>query len=280
MNRRPPWSAIQPVMQVFSFVNQKGGCGKTTAAVNLAGALAARGRRVLLVDLDPQGHATMGLGCDPGDEPTSLEVLAGTCDIQSVITSAPGGIDLIPADLRLAEFEERAEHTLRPEQALSVALRGLEERYDFVLLDCPPRADGVLTINALRASDTAILVVETGAFALQGAVKALSIFEEIRTRDDSRFEMRVLATLFDRRTRFARDLLFALHSRFGPVLFESVIRTSVRLREAAACGVPVQILDKRSRAAGDFDALASECLMEPAGPSELTQSVPTPLPGD
>jgi chromosome partitioning protein len=270
----------QLVMQVFSFVNQKGGCGKTTAAVNLSGALAARGRRVLLVDLDPQGHATLGLGCDPDEGPTSLEVLAGSCDIRAAITKAPGGIDLIPADLSLGEFEERAEHTLRPEQALSYALRGLSDLYDDVLLDCPPRADGVLTINALRASDTAILVVETGAFALQGAVKALSIFEEVRARDDSRFDMRVLATLFDRRTRFARDLLFALHARFGPVLFESVIRTSVRLREAAACGVPVQVLDKRSRATNDFAALAMECLIEQTDPSEVVSSVPTPLPGD
>jgi chromosome partitioning protein len=267
-------------MQVFSFVNQKGGCGKTTAAVNLSGALAARGRRVLLVDLDPQGHATLGLGCDPSEGLTSLEVLAGTCDARDAITKGPGGIDLIPADLSLGEFEERAEHTLRPEQALSYALRGLSDQYDDVLLDCPPRADGVLTINALRASDTAILVVETGAFALQGAVKALSIFEEVRARDDSRFDMRVLATLFDRRTRFARDLLFALHARFGPVLFESVIRTSVRLREAAACGVPVQVLDKRSRATNDFAALAMECLIEQIDPSEVACSVPTPLPGD
>jgi len=274
------WGAIQPVMQVFSFVNQKGGCGKTTAAVNLSGALAARGRRVLLVDLDPQGHATLGLGCDPSECATTLDVLTGACDLRDVITSAPGGIDLVPADLSLGEFEERAEHTLRPEQALSYALRGLADAYDFVLLDCPPRADGVLTVNALRASDTAILVVETGAFALQGAVKALSIFEEIRARDDSRFDMRVLATLFDRRTRFARDLLFALHARFGPVLFESVIRTSVRLREAAACGVPVQVLDKRSRATGDFDALANECLIDQADPSEIESSAPTPLSGD
>jgi len=280
LHRNLPWSAIEPAMQIFSFVNQKGGCGKTTAAVNLSGALAARGRRVLLVDLDPQGHATLGLGCDPSEAPTTLDVLTGAIDIRDVITRVSGGIDLVPADLCLGEFEERAEHTLRPEQALSYALRGLSDDYDDVLLDCPPRADGVLTINALRACDTAILVVETGAFALQGAVKALSIFEEIRARDDSRFDMRVLATLFDRRTRFARDLLFALHARFGPALFESVIRTSVRLREAAACGVPVQVLDKRSRATGDFDALASECLVAQIGPPESVCTVPTPLPGD
>ena len=280
MHRTPPWGAIELAMQIFSFVNQKGGCGKTTAAVNLSGALAARGRRVLLVDLDPQGHATLGLGCDPGEIPTRLDVLVGTCDIRDAIVSSPGGIDLVPADLSLGEFEERAEHTLRPEQALSHALRGLSEMYDDVLLDCPPRADGVLTVNALRACDTAILVVETGAFALQGAVKALSIFEEIRARDGSRFDMRVLATLFDRRTRFARDLLFALHARFGPVLFESVIRTSVRLREAAACGVPVQVLDKRSRATNDFNALASECLVDQTDPTGVARTAPTPLPGD
>jgi chromosome partitioning protein len=180
----------------------------------------------------------------------------------------------------LGEFEERAEHTLRPEQALGHALRELSEEYDDVLLDCPPRADGVLTINALRACDTAILVVETGAFALQGAVKALSIFEEIRARDDSRFDMRVLATLFDRRTCFARDLLIALHARFGPALFESVIRTSVRLREAAACGVPVQVLDKRSRATGDFNALAGECLVGQTDIPPPECAVPTPLSGD
>jgi len=264
-------------MQIFSFVNQKGGCGKTTAAVNLAGALSARGRRVLLIDLDPQAHATLGLGCDPSEAPTTLEVLIGAADIREAVTQVAGGIDLVPATLSLGEFEERAEHTLRPEQALSHALLGISGDYDDVLLDCPPRADGVLTVNALRACDTAILVVETGAFALQGAVKALSIFEEIRARDDSRFDMRVLATLFDRRTRFARDMLFALHARFGPMLFESVIRTSVRLREAAACGVPVQLLDKRSRATGDFDALASECLVGQADPERL---VTTPLPGE
>jgi chromosome partitioning protein len=267
-------------MQIFSFVNQKGGCGKTTTAINLAGALSAQGRRVLLIDLDPQAHATLGLGCDPGDGPTTLDVLSGSSSLSAAVVAVAGGIDLVPAALSLGEFEERAEHSLRPEQALTHALRGLEGDYDEVLLDCPPRADGVLTANALRACDTAILVVETGAFALQGAVKALSIFEEIRACGDSRFDMRVLATLFDRRTRFARDMLFALHSRFGPLLFESVIRTSVRLREAAACGVPVQLLDKRSRATNDFAALASECLVGSTDSVRGKDLSPTTLPGE
>lgn len=280
MHPTPHWVAIESAMQIFSFVNQKGGCGKTTTAVNLAGALSAQGRRVLLIDLDPQAHATLGLGCDPGDGPTTLDVLSGSSPLSEAVVAVAGGIDLIPAALTLGEFEERAEHSLRPEQALAHALRGLEGEYDEVLLDCPPRADGVLTANALRACDTAILVVETGAFALQGAVKALSIFEEIRARGDSRFEMRVLGTLFDRRTRFARDMLFALHSRFGPMLYESVIRTSVRLREAAASGVPVQVLDKRSRATSDFAALANECLVGRSDSVRVDDLAPTPLPGE
>ena len=247
-------------MHVLSLVNQKGGCGKTTAAVNLAGALAARGRRVLLVDLDPQAHATMALGWAVDDEPVLLEVLGGYSGIDEALVSAPGGIWLLPATDDLAEFEESSARTLHPESVLREALEAMHTEFDEVVLDCPPRVDGVLTANALRASDTAVLVVETGAFALQGAIKALAVLEEIGSELVPPFHLRVLATLFDRRTRFARDLLLATHGRFGPALFDSVIRTSVRLREAAGMGVPVQVLDPGCRAADDFGALAEEWL--------------------
>ncbi len=247
-------------MHVLSLVNQKGGCGKTTAAVNLAGALAARGRRVLLVDLDPQAHATMALGWAVDDEPVLLEVLGGYSGVDEALVSAPGGIWLLPATDDLAEFEESSARTLHPESVLREALEAMHTEFDEVVLDCPPRVDGVLAANALRASDTAVLVVETGAFALQGAIKALAVLEEIGSELDHPFHLRVLATLFDRRTRFARELLLATHGRFGAALFDSVIRTSVRLREAAGMGVPVQVLDPGCRAADDFGALAEEWL--------------------
>jgi chromosome partitioning protein len=245
-------------MRVLSLVNQKGGCGKTTAAINLAGALAAAERRVLVVDLDPQAHGTLGLGVDVDRGLSLYEVLAESVSARSAVLRGPGGVHLIPAGPRLAEFEEASERTIRPESALCAALSEVAGEFDYALLDCPARADSVLTANALYATTLALLVVETGAFALQGALRALSLFTEIGERQGSSFDLRVLGTLFDRRTRFARELLVAMQARFGERMFDTVIRTSVRLREAAAHGMPVQVLDPRSSAAGDFRALAQE----------------------
>lgn len=247
-------------MHVLALVNQKGGCGKTTAAVNFAAALAAKGRRVLLVDLDPQAHATMALGWAVDDEPVLLEVLLGESGIEEALVSAPGGFWLLPASDDLAEFEESSARMLSPESVLAEQLKRCRIEFDEVILDCPPRVDGVLALNAIRACDTALLVVETGAFALQGAVKALKILDELQIENEVQFETRVLATLFDRRTKFARELLLAMHLRFENDMLDSVIRTSVRLREAAGMGVPVQQLDPGCRAAEDFDALAEEWL--------------------
>lgn len=245
---------------VYAFVNQKGGCGKTTTAVNLAGALAARGDRVLLIDLDPQAHATLGLGCAP-DRPTVVDVLNGDATLDEAVVPAAGKLTLLPAEPRLAEFEETSGRMIHPEQRLAQALRAAKEsgiEFDHVLVDCSPRADGVLCANALFASTYAFLVVETGAFALQGALRALDVLEEVAENQGRSFDLRVVGTMFDRRTKFARELLVALHGRFGPALFDTVIRTSVRLREAPAHGCPVQVLDPHCRAAEDFAALAEE----------------------
>jgi len=264
-------------MHVLALVNQKGGCGKTTAAVNFAAALAAKGRRVLLVDLDPQAHATMALGWAVDDEPVLLEVLQRESGVEEALVSAPGGFWLLPGSEDLAEFEESSARTLNPESVLAEQLDLCRLPFDEVVLDCPPRVDGVLALNALRACNTALLVVETGAFALQGAVKALRILDELQVEQGVQFETRVLATLFDRRTRFARELLLAMHQRFEQEMLDSVVRTSVRLREAAGMGVPVQLLDPACRASEDFDALAEEWLRlreeEQAGEdSELLQT--------
>lgn len=245
-------------LQVLALVNQKGGCGKTTTAVNLAGALAQQGERVLVVDLDPQAHATMALGCAPLDEPTVAEVLLDEAYIEQAIQSAPLGIDLVPSKPRLVEFEEISERLLQPEQRLKVSLDAVRDRYDWVVVDCPPRADGVLCANALFACTSAFLIVETGAFALQGALQALKVLDEMGENQGRTYEVRVVGTLFDRRVRLARELLVALHARFGSAMFNTVIRTSVRLREAPAVGLPVQALDGSCRATQDFAALAQE----------------------
>lgn len=245
-------------LQVLALVNQKGGCGKTTTAVNLAGALAQQGERVLLVDMDPQAHATMALGCAPLDEPTLAEVLLEEAYIEQAIQSGPLGIDLVPSRPRLVEFEEAAERLLHPEQRLKVSLDAVRDRYDWVVVDCPPRAEGVLCANALFACTAAFLIVETGAFSLQGALQAMRVLNEVGENQGRTYEVRVVGTLFDRRIRLARELLVALHARFGPAMFNTVIRTSVRLREAPAVGLPVQALDASCRATQDFAALAAE----------------------
>jgi chromosome partitioning protein len=159
----------------------------------------------------------------------------------------------------LAEFEELSARAMEPEQALSRALADARESFDVVVLDCPPRADGVLTKNALRASTTALLVVETGAFALQGAIAAARILAEVE-RQGQEFELRVVATMFDRRQKLAREILIALQARFGDALFDTVIRHNLRLREAAALGAPVSVIDPGGLAAADFGALADEVL--------------------
>jgi len=276
-------------MQVLSLVNQKGGCGKTTTAVNLAGALAARGEAVLLVDLDPQAHATMALGCALDGEPSVHEVLMGEVAIERAIQPAPGRIALLPAERALVEFEEVSERLLNPERRLAEALERVAGRYPWVLVDCPPRADGVLCANALFAGTVALLVVETGAFALQGALQALRVLEETAERQGRDFDIRVVGTMFDRRTKFARELLVALHGRFGAAMFDTVIRTSVRLREAPAWGVPIQELAPASRAATDFAALAAEIVAkapgfgvappEPPAPARARPAAREPEPG-
>lgn len=275
---------------VYAFVNQKGGCGKTTTAVNLAGALAARGDRVLLIDLDPQAHATLGLGCSP-DRPTVVDVLLGEASVEEAVVLAPGRLTLLPAEPRLAEFEEVSGRMIHPEQRLRTALIEAARRgmtFDHVLVDCSPRADGVLCANALFASTYTFLIVETGAFALQGAVQALKVLDEVAENQERTFDVRVIGTMFDRRTKFARELLVALHARFGEALFETVIRTSVRLREAPALGVPVQELDPTCRGAVDFAALAEEVVklqrdfvLQPAVPRVKAAAPPvqSPSPG-
>ena len=133
-------------MHVLALVNQKGGCGKTTAAVNFAASLAAKGRRVLIVDLDPQAHATMALGWAPNDEPILLEVLQGESGLDEAIVTAPGGFWLLPASEDLAEFEEAAARMVSPESVLTDALAHCQTEFDEVVLDCPPRVDGVLRL--------------------------------------------------------------------------------------------------------------------------------------
>jgi len=258
-------------MQIWALANQKGGTGKTTTAINLAASLAALGKRVCLIDLDPQAHATLGLSCHAEEDGSVARVFLDGAPLSTLVRTVPGGFHLIPSTLGLAEFEQVAERTLAPERILTQALRELDGRHDWVLLDCPPRADGVLCANAVRAATTTLLVVETGAFALQGSLQARRLFEALAADLGRPFDLRYLATRFDRRAALARELLVAMQARFGREMLDSVIRRDTALRDAAAYGVPARKLDPASRGALDHDALARELL-------ELTRAAALPRP--
>jgi len=261
-------------MQIWALANQKGGTGKTTTAINLAASLAALGKRVCLLDLDPQAHATLGLGCHAEEHQSVARLFLEEVPLSSLVTVAPGGFHLVPATAELAEFEAVAERTLRPEGRLAEALVEFEGRYDWVLLDCPPRADGVLCSSAVRAATTTVLVVETGTFALQGALQAARLFGELAADLGQGLDLVFLATLFERRSILARELLVAMQARFGAGLLETVVRRDQALREAAAHGLPVRKFDPAARGALDHDALAREVLARVARRAPPVRSTP------
>jgi chromosome partitioning protein len=250
-------------MRAIAILNQKGGCGKTTTSVNLASALATDGFRVLLVDLDPQSHATLALGLDPDHERANLyDVLTapeGNGDLAAIIVAVSENLDIAPSGIILSALEQKLaserhdSRTLR----LAAALDSLSPRYDFVFFDCPPNT-GLLTFSALRAATEVIIPLETSAFALDGARRLLQTIEILSERIGHRPNVRVLPSLYDGRTRFARKTLGLIREKYKDLCFDTVIRVNVKLREAAGRGLPIGRYAPRSNGAYDFAALAIE----------------------
>jgi chromosome partitioning protein len=245
-------------MKVMAIANHKGGCGKTTTAINLSACLAARGREVILLDFDPQGHATVGLTTGPaGSTRTLSDALAGRASLPEVLRPVLPGLRLAPSGSSWA----RAERTLRSrpgqERAVGALLDGLMDRVDYVLIDCPPSA-GPLTDSAVWAADTVILTVEASFFALHGVGQMISRIQEIDRLKPRPTRIRALATLYDRRTRFAREILTDLNAFFGRTLYDTVIRSSVQLRECTSHGLPVTAYGRRTRGYEDYMGLAVE----------------------
>jgi chromosome partitioning protein len=256
-------SERQTSMRTIAIVNQKGGCAKTTTAVNLAGCLAHEGARVLVLDLDPQAHATLALGVDPeGLDENLYEVLADEeagGRLAEVVVPIRDDLHLAPSGIVLAALEQKlaAERADARIGRLARALELLPRPYDFAIVDCPPNV-GILTFNALRAAQEVIVPVEASHFALHGVHKLLETIGLLADRIGISPEVRILPTLYDGRTRFARETLAEIRERFGDACFDTVIRSSVKLREAARQGVPVARLAPASNGAADYAALAAE----------------------
>ncbi len=250
-------------MRTIAIVNQKGGCGKPTTVVNLAGCLADDGAHVLVVDMDPQAHATLALGIDPEEVDENLyDVLAepaGEGGLDRIVLEPVDRIDVAPSGIVLSALEQKLgnEKADGRTERLRLALTTLEREYDYVLIDCPPNV-GLLTFNALRAASEVIVPLETSFFAIQGVQKLLETIGLLSDRIGHDLAVRVLPTLYDGRTRYARETLAEIRELFKELCFDAVIRTNVKLREAARRGVPIGQFARSANGSVDYAALAAE----------------------
>ena len=249
--------------RVITVANQKGGVGKTTTAVNLAASLAATRRRVLLIDLDPQGNATMGSGVDKSQlERGACEVLLGEAQIASVLLDVEqAGYALLPANQDLTSAEVRLlTQTIGREVRLRRALEPVRASYDVILVDCPP-ALNMLTVNALVAADSVLIPMQCEYYALEGLSALLATIEQIRLAANPPLEIEgILRTMFDPRNNLANEVSAQLLMHFGDKVFRTVIPRNVRLAEAPSFGRPVLFHDKESRGALAYLALAGEMI--------------------
>ncbi len=256
-------------MHIIALSNQKGGCGKTTSAINIAASLASLGRKTLLIDLDPQAHATFGLGIRSDKVESSIYNVLTEQEgrkkgfLEDILLPIDDCLDLAPSHILLSTIEQEFTNKDESVSKLHQVLSGLSFPYEYVVIDCPPSL-GFLTFNALRASQTVIVPIELGSFSLMGVGKLLSMIELIRVKLQHTPKVYALPTMVDTRTNFSKHMMGQIKETFGEHVLNSAIHQTVAVKESQAKGVPLVKHNPKSKGALDYLLLSQELLSKTA----------------
>jgi chromosome partitioning protein len=271
------------MVRIVSIANQKGGCGKTTSAINLSACLAHKGRKVLLIDMDPQGHSAIGLNINIDElKKTVLNTLCNSNDAKVVLNDVTiqvdDNFDIAPSNISLSTFEQHLSMVQGRETKLKEAIDGLYQIYDYIIIDCPPSL-GLLTFNSLIASTEVIVPIEMSLFSLHGISRLLEIVTLVREKTGHEIRIKVIATMFDKRTRISKEVLQDIKNHFKDSMFRTVVNTNVKLKEAASFGRSIVDYDRKAKGFSDYMALAKEVIAEEKvlGIGLVKQTKPFPL---
>jgi len=249
-------------MRIISIANQKGGCGKTTTAINLSACLANKGRKVLLIDMDPQGHSALGLNINTDElNKTVYDALwvstSSKTRLDEVILEVGTNFHIAPSNISLSTFDQHLSMVRGRETRLKEAIDNLYQTYDYIIIDCPPSL-GLLTFNSLLASTEVIVPIEMSLFSLHGIIKLMEILDLVRERTGHEIKITVIPTMYDSRTRISKEVLKDIRNNFKDSIFKTVINLNVKLKEAASFGKSILDYQKKARGVIDYTSLANE----------------------